>query len=357
MRAMLLNKICRLEETDVPLAPAELPVPAPGTGEIRLRVSACGVCHTELDEIEGRTPPPRLPVVPGHQVIGIVEALGPSAGAFRIGDRVGVAWIHWACGRCSFCAAENENLCADFRATGRDVNGGYAECMTVPAAFAHPIPETFSDAQAAPLLCAGAIGYRALALASIADGQNLGLTGFGASAHLVLQMVRSRYPRARVFVFARNESERSFARELGAAWAGDTEERAPEKLAAIIDTTPVWKSVVEALANLQPGGRLVINAIRKESADREHLLRLEYAEHLWLEKEIKSVANVTRRDVRECLALAAQIPLRAEVQEFELQEANRALLELKRGRIRGAKVLRVADAGERSQEAREWRVH
>ncbi len=214
--------------------------------------------------------------------------------------------------------------------------------MTVREAFAHPIPDVFSDAEAAPLLCAGAIGYRSLAQTGLADGENLGLTGFGASAHLVLQMVRHRFPRTRVFVFARSEGERSFARELGAAWAGDTLEESPEKLAAVIDTTPAWSPVVEALKNLEPEGRLVINAIRKEERDKEALLRLDYRAHLWMEKEIKSVANVARSDVREFLKLAAEIPIRPEVQEYPLEEANQALRELKERKIRGAKVLRIA---------------
>ncbi|MCX5818352.1 MAG: alcohol dehydrogenase catalytic domain-containing protein, partial [Deltaproteobacteria bacterium] len=261
---------------------------------------------------------------------------------FRPGDRVGVGWIHWACGICAACRSGNENLCMQFRATGRDVNGGYAEFMTAPAAFVHPIPKAFTDAEAAPLLCAGAIGYRSLRLAGLSDGRNLGLTGFGASAHLVLQTVRHLFPNARTFVFARSESERTFARELGAVWAGATEEEPPEKLHAIIDTTPAWKPVVEALKHLIPGGRLVINAIRKEERDKAELLGLDYPAHLWLEKEIKSVANVTRRDIAEFLELAAEIPLRPDVEEFPLAEANRALAELKAGKIRGAKVLRVA---------------
>jgi propanol-preferring alcohol dehydrogenase len=211
--------------------------------------------------------------------------------------------------------------------------------MTVPAAFTYPIPEVFSDSQAAPLLCAGAVGYRSLVLTELENGQPLGLTGFGASGHLVLQMVRHRYPDSAVYVFARSAGERKFALELGADWAGDTAERPPRLLHAIIDTTPVWKPVVAALDFLEPGGRLVINAIRKENHDREELLRLDYTRHLWQEKELKSVANVTRRDVREFLELAAEIPLRPEYREYPLEDANKALLELKERRIRGAKVL------------------
>ena len=336
---MVLRGVSNLQENREPLEKVELPDPIPGKGEVLIRISACGVCHTELDEIEGRTPPAFFPIIPGHQVIGRVSALGDGVAMYRRGDRVGVGWIYSACGRCSACAGGNENLCPEFRATGRDVNGGYAEYMIVPETFAHPIPEAFSDVEAAPLLCAGVIGYRSLRLANLQDGQNLGLTGFGASAHLVLKMVRYRYPKASVFVFARSEREQDFARTLGACWAGPTESEAPEKLQAIIDTTPAWKPVIEALRNLAGGGRLVINAIRKEEGDKGELLRLNYAEHLWLEKEIKSVANVTRSDISEFLKLASEISLRPEVETFGLQEANRALSELKEGKIRGAKVL------------------
>lgn len=341
MKAMVLQRLCRLEENQAPLTLTELPKPLPAEHEVLLKVSACGVCHTELDEIEGRLPPPRLPVILGHQVVGRVEATGGRTGQIRIGDRVGVAWIHSACGTCKFCLAGRENLCADFAATGRDADGGYAEYMTVPESFAHPLPEVFSDIQAAPLLCAGAIGYRSLRLTGLQNGQRLGLTGFGASAHLVLNMARYRFPDSEIYVFARSAEERAFALELGAVWAGDTQERPPRKLDSIIDTTPAWEPIVQALANLEAGGRLVINAIRKES-DRAALLELDYPRHLWLEKEIKSVANITRADVREFLALAAEMRLQPTVQEFALEQANQALWELKTGRIRGAKVLNIA---------------
>jgi propanol-preferring alcohol dehydrogenase len=215
--------------------------------------------------------------------------------------------------------------------------------MTVPEDFAHSIPEIFTDSEAAPLLCAGAVGYRALILTGLKDGSSLGLTGFGASGHLVIKMVRHLYPGTRVYVFARSDEERRFARELGARWAGTTEEVPPEKLDGIIDTTPAWKPAVEALKNLKPAGRLVINAIRKEEIDKEYLLRLDYPSHLWMEKEIKSVANVTRRDVETFLRLAAEIPIKPEIQEYPLAEANKALVELKERKIRGAKVLRVSD--------------
>jgi propanol-preferring alcohol dehydrogenase len=339
MKAMVLNNICNLNESKNPLQLVELPVPEPGPREIRVRVSTCGVCHTELDEIEGRTPPSYLPIVLGHQIVGDVEQTGSGASRFQIGDRVGIAWIYSTCGQCVFCKNAKENLCEEFQATGRDANGGYAEYTTVSEDFALRIPDRFTNSQAAPLLCAGAIGYRSLRLTGIVDGQNLGLTGFGASAHLVLKMCRHRYPDSKVFVFARSEKERDFARELGASWAGDTDHRSPEKVDCMIDTTPAWKPVVASLANLNRGGRLVINAIRKEEFDKEYLLQLDYPAHLWLEKEIKSVANVTRSDVSEFLQLADDIPIIPEIQEFELQAANQALIELKQRKIRGAKVL------------------
>ena len=339
---MVMTKICDLNVDKKPLEPREVPKPSPEEQELLVKVLTCGVCHTELDEIEGRTPPPRLPIILGHQVVGRVEQTGNKVSKFKPGDRVGIAWIFSACGKCKFCLNELENLCPDFQATGRDVNGGYAEYMTVREDFACCVPDIFSDLEAAPLLCAGAIGYRSLKLTSLKDGQNLGLTGFGASGHLVLKMVRHKYQNTKVYVFARAEEERDFARELGAVWAGDTEEEPPEKLDSIIDTTPVWKPVVEALKNLDSGGRLVINAIRKEKIDKNYLLNLDYPLHLWMEKEVKSVANVERNDVRDFLKLAAEIPIKPEVQEYPLERANQALVEIKERNIRGAKVLRIS---------------
>jgi propanol-preferring alcohol dehydrogenase len=338
MRAMILERTMTLSRDARPLRLARLDVPEPATREIRIRVSACGVCHTELDEIEGRTVPAAFPVVPGHEVVGYVDKRGAAANRYEPGARVGVGWIHHSSGEA------DENLSPGFAATGRDAMGGYAEFMTVHEDYAYPIPDAFSDAEAAPLLCAGAVGYRALKLTGISDGQTLGLTGFGGSAHLVLQVVKHLYPRSAIFVFARSARQQEFARQLGADWAGATEERAPELLDAVIDTTPAWRPVLQALANLKPGGRLVINAIRKEDADRDVMAGISYHDHLWMEKEIKTVANVTRRDVSEFLPLAAEVPLRPEVELYSLEEANRALIELKYGNVRGAKVLQIAVA-------------
>jgi propanol-preferring alcohol dehydrogenase len=339
MKAMTLKRIARLAGNPNPLDCEEWPIPVPGEGELLIKVSACGVCHTELDEIEGRTPPAFFPMILGHQAVGRVVGSGPGVTGIVAGERVGMAWIFSACGACVHCLAGNENLCDRFQATGRDAHGGYAEFAVIPADFAHRIPDEFSDAEAAPLLCAGAIGYRSLRLSGIRDGDTLGLTGFGASAHLVLKMVRHRLPQTRVFVFARNPDEQAFARELGACWAGDTEASPPETLDAVIDTTPAWRPVRAALAVLKSGGRLVINAIRKENADQSELLKIDFATHLWREKEVKSVANVTRRDVREFLEIAAAIPIKPDIQLYPLQAANRALTDLKERRIRGAKVL------------------
>jgi propanol-preferring alcohol dehydrogenase len=331
MKAMLLREITSLKQNPNPLVFEDIPEPKVGDGEVLLRVTHCGVCHTELDEIEGRTPPPHLPVVLGHQVVGVVED----------GTRVGVAWIAFACGRCEYCLSGRENLCPEFRATGRDVDGGYAEYMKVRADFVHPIPDALSNTEAAPLLCAGAIGYRSLRLSNLHDGQTLGLMGFGGSNHLVLKLAKHKFRKSPIFVFSRNAAEREFSRSLGADWAGAIDQNPPQGLDAVIDTTPVWGPVSEALKFLRPGGRLVINAIRKEGSDQQVLSALDYPSQLWMEKEIKSVANVTRTDVRALLQLVAEANLRPEVQEYELKDANVALMEMKQGKIRGAKVLRV----------------
>ena len=259
----------------------------------------------------------------------------------HIGQRVGVAWIASACGHCQYCLSGQENLCPEFKATGRDINGGYAEYMKVRADFVHPIPESISDTEAAPLLCAGAVGYRALKLCNLQNGQTLGLMGFGGSNHLVLKIARYKYPESNICVFSRNSNEQEFALSLGASWTGAIDAVPPEGMDAIIDTTPVWSPISEAMKRLKPGGRLVINAIRKEEADKRILLNLDYPSQLWMEKEIKSVANVTRADVREFLQLAAGAEIKPEYREYDLEDANQALFEMKQGKIRGAKVLRL----------------
>jgi len=337
MKAMVLNKISSIEGK--PLEIVDLPDPVPAPSQIRVKVSACGVCHTELDEIEGRVSPSRFPMILGHEIVGKVESLGSRITRFKEGDRVGIAWINWACGECSFCLKGEENLCDKAKWTGKDVNGGYAQYTVISQDFAYPIPERFTDLQAAPLLCAGVIGYRALKLSGMDDGKILGLYGFGASAHIVIQIAKYKYPNCRIFVFTRpgQKEHQDLARKLGADWIGVTGDSPPARLNCAIDFTPVGVPVREALRNLEKGGRVVINAIRKTTPIPE----LDYAEHLWYEKEIKSVANVTRKDAQEFLPLAAEIPVVPEVQEFRLEEANEALLLLKEGRIQGAAVLRM----------------
>jgi alcohol dehydrogenase, propanol-preferring len=337
MKAMLLNEIAALQDRPEPLTLADIPIPKPAAGEILIRIAACGVCHTELDEIEGRTPPPSLPIVPGHEVVGRVAGKGDDATKFAIDDRVGVGWIFSSSGD------DQENISTEFVATGRDVNGGYAEYMTVRERYAYHIPDCFSDCEAAPLLCAGGVGYRALKLTGLANGDILGLSGFGGSGHLVLQLANYLYPESPVYVFARSAQERKFATRLGATWSGDTGQAPPQKPHAIIDTTPAWRPVLAALKCLRPGGRLVINAIRKEDADKSLMADIDYAQHLWQEKELKTVANVTGQDIEAFLAVAAAAGIRPEVQVYRLEEANRALCELRAGHIRGAKVLAIGE--------------
>jgi alcohol dehydrogenase, propanol-preferring len=355
MKAMVLTEISEIKAegrsrirpdlllTTEPLKMVDLPVPEPGEKEILIRVAACGVCHTELDQIEGRIIPPKLPVIPGHQPVGTVVATGKRACKFNPGDRVGAAWIFSSCGHCKFCSQGLENLCQEFKATGCHANGGYAEYMVISEDYAYKIPERIEDlVKAAPLMCSGVVGYRSLKLSGMKDGKTLGLYGFGSAHHLVIQMVNSIFPNSKTYVISRNPKERELAIELGAVWAGDIEDRTPEKLDCAIDTTPVWKPLLFALENLERGGRLVINLIRKEEIDKEILLKLDYVKHLWMEKEIKTVANVTRRDAEEFLAIVQQANIEPEIQTYSLEDANKALVELKSGKSRGSKVLKVA---------------
>ena len=352
MKAMVLTEICEIELQGrspqinalplkaEPLQLVDLPVPVPGPKDILIKVLACGICRTELDQVEGRIVPPKLPIILGHQPVGMIAGRGPKARKFNIGDRVGAAWIFSSCGQCKFCRRGAENLCDQFQGTGCHANGGYAEYMVISEDFAYRIPRGFDDVvKAAPLMCSGVVGYRSLKLAGMEDGKTLGLYGFGAAHHLVIQIANYEFPSSRKFVVSRNPTERALAKSLGADWVGDINDRTPEKLDCAIDTTPAWKPVVSALENLEKGGRLVINLIRKEAGDKEFLLKLDYAQHLWLEKEIKTVANVTRADAEEFLALAARMKIQPEIQEFRLEEANKALVELRSGKIRGSKVL------------------
>jgi len=331
VRAMVLRRPAPIDEN--PLEEASPELPEPGAGEIRIRVRACGICHTDLHIIEGDLPPARLPVIPGHQVVGVVESIGEGVARFRKGDRVGVPWVYRTCGGCAFCARGEENLCPEAWFTGYHVDGGYAEYVVAPAAFALVIPPGFGDAEAAPLLCAGIIGYRALRLSGIRPGDRLGMYGFGASAHLAIQVAV--YRGCEVYVFSRGEEHRRLARELGAVWTGQAEQEPPVKLDAGIIFAPAGWLVPLALKHLRPGGTLTLAGITMTP-----IPEMEYA-LLYGERTVRSVANATRRDAEEFLSLAAAIPVRVRVQTFALTEANRALQLLKRGQINGAGVLMV----------------
>jgi propanol-preferring alcohol dehydrogenase len=333
MKAAALTKITPVEQQ--PLSLLDLPDPQPADDELLLQVSVCGVCHTELDEIEGRLPVPQLPRVLGHQVVGRVIAKGPAVGSFQVGDRIGVTWLWKSCRTCSFCTRGLENLCEKALWTGLDVHGGYAEYMTVPASFAHLLPDSLDDLHTAPLLCAGVIGYRALRLCQIEDGQTVGLFGFGASAHLTIQVLKAQFPNCKVFAFSRDKAHQQQALRLGADWAGHTEDTPPQRMDKVIDFTPIGQAVPLILRNLQKGGKLVINAIRKETP----IPPMDYADLLWSERTLQSTANVTYADGSEFLRIAAQIRLQPQVTPFPLEQANQALLAVKHSRITGAAVL------------------
>lgn len=329
MNAMILQAPRPAEEN--PLALTELPVPEPAPGHIRLHVRACGVCHTDLHLVEGELALPRLPVVPGHQIVGQVDAIGAGVTRFARGDRAGVPWLYSTCGRCSYCRRGLENLCDAARFTGQHVDGGFAEYMVVPAEFAYPIPAGFPAEQAAPLLCAGIIGYRSLRLSEIRPGERLGLYGFGASAHITLQVAR--HWGCEVYVFTRSEEHRRHALALGAVWAGQAQDPPPVALDSAVTFAPVGWLVPEALRALRKGGTLAINAIHMSP-----IPELPYA-LIYGERTIRSVSNSTRQDAQELLRLAAEIPIRTEVEIYPLAEANRVLQRLKRSDVQGAAVL------------------
>ena len=331
MKAMVLPGPAPIEQS--PLQLTELPQPQPGAGQIGIRVRVCGVCHTDLHTVEGELALPRLPLVPGHQIVGTVDVLGEGVTRFRIGDRVGVAWLHQSCGQCEYCRRGDENLCESGRFTGLDVDGGYAEYTLAPAAFAYPIPDIFTDEQASPLLCAGIIGYRALRLSQVQPGQRLGLYGFGASAHITIQIARQWD--CQVYVFTRSQSHRQLARALGAVWAGDACDDPGPRMHSSITFAPVGWIVPQALRVLDKGGTLAINAI--------HLSPIPEMPYqlIYHERTVRSVANSTRQDAEELLRIAAEIPIKTEVRTFLLEEANQALQALKTSQVDGAAALRL----------------
>jgi len=318
---------------DSPLLLRDLPTPTPGNGEIRVRVRCCGLCHTDLHTVEGDLQLPKLPVVPGHQIVGLVDALGPGAKIFKKGDRVGIPWLHSTDNQCGYCRRGLENLCDQAQFTGYHVDGGYADYTTVHENYAYPIPEVFSDENAAPLLCAGIIGYRSYRLSGVAPGQRLGLYGFGASAHLVLQLAR--HQGCEVYVFTRTPIHREFGQRLGAAWVGSAEDTPPHQLDAAIIFAPAGALVPQALRVLRKAGTLALAGITMSS-----IPSMDYA-LLYHERVIRSVANSTRQDAREFLQLAAEVPLETEVELFDLEQANQALQALKKSEIKGAAVLRM----------------
>ncbi len=332
MKAITLEKPAPIE--DKPLKTAELPVPEPEPGRIQVKVHACGICHTDLHQVEGELPMHKTPVVPGHQIVGTVTRTGEGVTKIDVGDRVGMAWLHDTCGRCSHCLDSQENLCSEARFTGYDVDGGYAEYTTVHEDFAYPIPKGFPDLAAAPLLCAGIIGYRSLRLSNIKKGGTLGLYGFGASAHVAIQVAK--YWGCRIFVFSRGENHRDLGLKLGAEWAGTIDQEPPARIQSSIIFAPAGSMVPRAMAHLEKGGTLATAGIYMTP-----IPEIDYDSQLYHEKVLRSVANSTRRDGMELLELAAKIPIKTEVTPYPLEEAQQALLDLKEGRINGAAVLKL----------------
>jgi alcohol dehydrogenase, propanol-preferring len=331
MRAMILERPRPVGEA--PLHLNELPTPTPGPGEILVRVRCCGLCHTDLHTVEGDLQLPKLPVVPGHQIVGIVDALGPAAQIFKKGGRVGIPWLHSTDNQCDYCRRGLENLCDQAQFTGYHVNGGYADYTVVHENYAYPIPETFTDENAAPLLCAGIIGYRSYRLSGIRPGQRLGLYGFGASAHLVLQFAR--HQGCEIYVFTRTPIHREFAQRLGAAWVGSAEDTPPHQLDASIIFAPAGALVPQALRVLRKAGTLTLAGITMTT-----IPAMDYS-LLYQERVVRSVANSTRQDAREFLQLAAEVPLQTDVEIFDLEQANQALQALRKSEIKGAAVLKM----------------
>jgi len=333
MHAMLLGESADVQTK--PLAWTELPAPEPGSSEVRLRVQVCGVCRTDLHIVEGELPPAKRPVIPGHEVVGYVDRVGRNVRTIKEGDRVGIAWLQRVCGQCEFCTSRRENLCPSAQFTGYHVDGGYAEYAVVPESFAYPIPKAFTDEEVAPLLCAGIIGYRALRLSGVKPGQRLGLYGFGASAHITIQVAR--HWGCSVFVCSLREEHRALARELGAVWVGGAAESPPEKLHGAIMFAPAGELVPPALRALEKGGTLAVAGIYLSP-----IPSLDYDRELFGERVLRSVTANTKQDGIDLLQEAAAIPIRPHTELFALSEANRALQALKAGTIQGAAVLQVA---------------
>lgn len=318
-----------------PLEYSEVSTPQPGPTDIQIKIKVCGVCHTDLHTVEGELPEVSLPVIPGHQIVGTVEKKGEKAERFRKGDRVGVAWLYSTDETCRYCRRGNENLCEKARFTGYNVNGGYAEFITIPEKFAYPFPDVFSDQEASPLLCAGIIGYRALRLSEIHPGQRLGLYGFGASAHVAIQVAV--HWGCEVYVFSRSEEHQALARKLGAVWTGASKEEPPHKLDSAVNFTPAGPVVLDALNHLDKGGTQALAGIYMSP-----IPQMDYTRYLYHERALRSVANATRKDGEELLQMAAQIPIHTTTQLFSLKEANKVLRLLKESKIDGAAILKIS---------------
>jgi propanol-preferring alcohol dehydrogenase len=330
VKAMVLEGIAAIGTS--PLKLADVPTPEPGPGEVRLKVRCCGVCRTDLHTVEGDLPDPRLPVIPGHQIVGTVDALGPGCRRLKEGQRIGVAWLRYTCGRCRFCRSGQENLCESARFTGYHADGGYAEFAVVLEDFAYEIPDAFDDVQAAPLLCAGIIGYRSLRRAQLPEGGRLGIYGFGSSAHIVIQIALSRG--SEVYVVTRGQNHRQLAREMGAAWVGERAEDMPEKVQSAIIFAPAGELVPPALEKLDKGGTLSLAGIYMTP-----LPQMDYERYVFYERDIHSVTSNTRDDGRSLLREAADIPVRPHTTTYPLADANLALQDLKNDRISGTGVL------------------
>lgn len=333
MKAMILKEPRPIEDNPVELV--DIPMPEPGDYQIRVEIRVCGVCHTDLHTVEGELPLPKTPIIPGHEIVGVVEKLGKGVTRFKEGDRVGMAWLYSTCGKCSFCRRDRENLCQGARFTGYHVHGGYTQYTVVPEGFAYRIPEIFSDTEASPLLCAGIIGYRALRLSEVKPGQRLALYGFGASAHVVIQIAN--HWGCPVYVFSRSKEHLDLAKKLGAVWTGQAKDDPPNKVESAIIFAPAGGLVLDALRILDKGGTLTLAGIYMTP-----IPEMDYNKYLYHERTIRSITASTRRDADELLEIAADIPIRSKTQTFRLEEANDALRLLKRGRINGAAVLEIA---------------
>ncbi|MEM1644317.1 MAG: zinc-binding alcohol dehydrogenase family protein [Ignisphaera sp.] len=347
MKAAVLKRISvikvedenRKEREEVyrePLVIEELPEPVVGKNQLLIKVSVCGVCYTDIDIIEGRIQC-SIPVIPGHQIVGKIIDMGKGIEEFNIGDRVGIAWIGVTCSNCFYCRTSQENLCESFKATGCHIDGGYAQYTVAFKDYVYLLPKNIDDEHVAPLLCAGAVGYRALRLLNMVDGLRLGLFGFGSSAHIIIQIARKLYPSSEIFVFTRSIHHQEHAKKLGADWVGNPYEDPPKKIDRAIDFTPVGEIIGRAMEVLNRGGKIVVNVIRKQTP-----IVLDYVKHMWLEKEVKTVANVTRKDVIEFLKIVEKYGVDIHIQRYKFEEINKALRDLKAAKVVGSPILRIS---------------